>query len=224
MERLSDERARGESGFEVGRFSYFFDEDIWIWSDELARIHGYDSAADVSPTTELVLHHKHPDDKARVEELIKSIRMGRGSFSSLHRIIRVDGTAVPVAVVADTVLDDSRQRIGTSGYYLVLQKPEALLQSNNAFEAQLRESMTERIDEVVDHRSIIDQAKGALRLVYHLSDTQAFELLTWRSQATNMKVRDLAAAICDHLAYVDMTPQARSQFDHLLLSVHDTAD
>lgn len=219
-ERPFIENALPDPSFEVGQFAYYFGDDRWIWSDELARIHGYATAADVTPTTELVLRHKHPDDKSRVEELIKSIQTGRGSFSSLHRIVRADGDTLPVVVVADTVVDDTNRQIGTSGYYVVLQKPAALVKASNAFETQLRESVTEHIEDVVDHRSIIDQAKGALRLVYHLDDAQAFELLTWRSQATNIKLRDLAAMICDHLDTVDITAQARSQFDHLLLTAH----
>lgn len=176
----------------------------------------------MTPTTALVLEHKHPDDKARVEELIRSIRYGRESFSSLHRIVRTDGTTVSVAVVADTFLDDDNRRAGTSGYYVVLQPPGALAEATNAFETQLRESVTDRIDEVVDNRADIEQAKGALRLVYHLTDSQAFDLLTWRSQETNVKIRDLARMICDQLWTIDITAHARSQFDHLLLNTDDS--
>ncbi|NMO04620.1 ANTAR domain-containing protein [Gordonia sp. TBRC 11910] len=220
-ESQSIENTLSDSTFEIGQFWYYFDEDRWVWSDELARIHGYAGTSEVTPTTQLVLEHKHPDDKARVDELIQSIRNGHKSFSSLHRIVRVDGTVVPVAVVADTFVDDAKRRIGTSGYYLVLQAPGALTKASNEFEAQLRESVTDRIDEVVDHRADIEQAKGALRLVYRLTDSQAFDLLTWRSQETNVKIRDLARAICDELGSIEITPQTRSQFDHLLLNAHD---
>ena len=74
---------------------------------------------------------------------------------------------------------------------------------------------------VIEARAVIEQAKGALRLVYGISDEQAFDLLRWRSQETNTKVRALAAQL---LAELDSLAPAsaglRSRFDHLFLTVH----
>ncbi|GAB20325.1 hypothetical protein GOEFS_110_00540 [Gordonia effusa NBRC 100432] len=220
-ERHSTEDIASESSLEVGQFWYYFDDDRWVWSDELARLHGYACARAITPTTALLLQHKHPDDKARVEALISSVRNAREPFSSQHRIVDLDGTVRPVAVVADTVLDDAGQRIGTSGFYVVLQEPSTLGKSAGTVAREMRQSVTERVDELIDHRATIEQAKGALRLVYHLTEEQAFDLLTWRSQETNTKIRDLAATICEQLDTIDLTTQTRTQFDHLLLSAHE---
>jgi hypothetical protein len=46
----------------AGSFTYLAIEDRWEWSDEVAIMHGYRPGT-VTPTTELVLSHKHPDDK-----------------------------------------------------------------------------------------------------------------------------------------------------------------
>jgi hypothetical protein len=61
----------------VGRFSYLTREDRWEWSDEVARMHG-DDPGTVTPTTELVVSHKHPDDKPTVAELIEQVRRHGG--------------------------------------------------------------------------------------------------------------------------------------------------
>ena len=43
----------------TGRFEYRYDNDTWTWSDTVARMHGYEPE-EVTPTTDLVLSHKHP--------------------------------------------------------------------------------------------------------------------------------------------------------------------
>ena len=77
---------RPASGWPLaGCFCYRADEDRWEWSDEVAAMHGYEPGT-VTPTTELVLSHKHPDDKPTVAELIDQVRRNGVPFSSRHRI------------------------------------------------------------------------------------------------------------------------------------------
>jgi hypothetical protein len=42
---------------------------------------------------------------------------------------------------------------------------------------------------------VIEQAKGALMIAYGLDADQAFALLRWHSQHTNIKLRDIAAGL-----------------------------
>ncbi|MDT5224274.1 MAG: hypothetical protein QOG19_1681, partial [Mycobacterium sp.] len=60
-------RKRGRRWPSVGRFRYLIREDRWEWSDEVARMHGYEPGT-VTPTSQLLLKHKHPDDKPTVAE------------------------------------------------------------------------------------------------------------------------------------------------------------
>jgi hypothetical protein len=46
----------------VGAFRFWFVGQHWEWSDEVARMHGYEPGT-VVLTTELLLSHKHPDDR-----------------------------------------------------------------------------------------------------------------------------------------------------------------
>lgn len=57
----------------------------------------------------------------------------------------------------------------------------------------------------VARRAAIDRAKGMLMLVYNLDDAEAFNLLRWRSQNTNAKLRDLAHQIAADFLSVPTT-------------------
>jgi hypothetical protein len=43
----------------TGSFRFWFADQRWEWSDEVAAMHGY-APDSVTPTTELLLAHKHP--------------------------------------------------------------------------------------------------------------------------------------------------------------------
>lgn len=70
----------------VGRFSYLLDGDRWQWSDAVARMHGY-APGTVEPTTDLLLQHKHPEDREHVaavlERVLQESRSAAGTASSI---------------------------------------------------------------------------------------------------------------------------------------------
>src|SRR5690606_2005649 len=49
----------------VGRYLLELSSGRWTWSDEVFVMHGF-RPGEIVPTTELMLSHKHPDDRARV--------------------------------------------------------------------------------------------------------------------------------------------------------------
>src|ERR1700761_8481578 len=100
----------------VGRFKFFLDGQRWEWSDAVAHIHGYEPGTLV-PTTELLLRHKHPDDRARVAVVLDSVLSGE-PFSSRHRIIDTAGRTHWVIVVGDVMHDEAGGHIGTTGFYI----------------------------------------------------------------------------------------------------------
>ncbi|PXX59739.1 ANTAR domain-containing protein [Nocardia tenerifensis] len=66
-------------------------------------------------------------------------------------------------------------------------------------------------------RAVIEQAKGALMLVYGVDAEQAFRMLRRRSQATNVKLRALAAQLIAELPSLDLAPpELRAKVDRLL--------
>jgi ANTAR domain-containing protein/PAS domain-containing protein len=196
----------------VGTFRFWFVGQRWEWSDEVARMHGYEPGS-VVPTTKLLLSHKHPDDRAHVQDLLDYALQSEESFSSRHRFLDTAGNVHDAIVVADRMLDDSGTVVGTAGYYIDL---------TNTFDETRQEVLDEALPDLFENRAAIEQAKGVLMYVYRVSAEQAFRVLQWRSQETNVKLRALAKQL---LAEVMNLPSpaaaAQSQFDHLLLTVHE---
>jgi PAS domain S-box-containing protein len=186
----------------IGRFQYFVADQLWVWSDEVARMHGY-KPGQVEPTTELLLSHKHPDDRAEVAEILRRVTAG-GLFSSRHRIIDAAGNTRWVVVVSDHLVDDTGRTVGTQGYYIDVS-------------AGLQADLTKAMAKMVESREIIDQAKGALMVAYGVSAEQAFGILTWRSQASQRKLKDVAADFVNRLMQEGLSADSVATIDRLLL-------
>ncbi|MFD6357080.1 PAS domain-containing protein [Nocardia tengchongensis] len=107
------------AGPRTGSFRFWFATRRWEWSPEVYEMHGY-TPGEVEPTTDLLLAHKHPDDREQVAEIIsRSIAHGE-PFSSRHRFIDVQGREHQVMVVADRILDSNSRPVGTAGFYIDL--------------------------------------------------------------------------------------------------------
>ncbi|MFE7722919.1 PAS and ANTAR domain-containing protein [Nocardia rhizosphaerihabitans] len=196
----------------TGRFRFWLAEQRWEWSDEVATLHGY-APGTVTPTTELLLAHKHPDDRAEVADTLAQVVSTGLPFSSHHRLVDTTGAVRHVLVVGDQMRDATGTVIGTEGFYIDV---------TDTVDEERRDTIEEAVPEIVAARALIEQAKGALMTVYGISAEQAFRVLRWRSQETNTKLRDLSEALMPavtELGGAD-TP-TRARFDHLLLTVHE---
>jgi fructose-specific component phosphotransferase system IIB-like protein len=160
-----------------------------------------------------VLSHKHPDDHGQVAATLDEIRRTAGAFSTRHRIIDTRGEVHHVVVVGDQLFDDNEAVVGTHGFYVDV---------TPSVKQRRDEIINEAVAEIAEARGVIEQAKGMLMLVYRISADSAFELLRWRSQETNTKLRSLAEQIArDFLALAyDETLPPRSAYDRLLLTAH----
>src|SRR6201996_7183867 len=196
----------------VGAFRFWFVGQRWEWSDQLARMHGYEPGT-VEPTTELLLSHKHPDDRGHVQDLLDRALLAQGSFSSRHRFIDTAGTVHEGIVVADRMSDETGAVVGPAGYYLDL---------TATFVETRQVALDEALPDLFEARALIEQAKGLLMAIYRVSAEQAFSVLRWRSQEPNTKLRSLAKQL---LAEIPTLPppsaDVQSAFDHLLLTVHE---
>lgn len=200
----------GGESLAVGRFRYWFVEHRWEWSDEVAQMHGYPPGT--VPTLDMLLAHKHPDDRDRVAAMLTSIDRV-GTFSSHHRIIDTRGQQRDVLVVSEPMVDDSGAVVGTAGYYIDV--------SGSAAEYR-REAIDTALPDLLAARAEIEQAKGALMLVYAITSDQAFQVLRWRSQETNVKLRTLAERVAARLPQMAGGDAAlRTRLDHLLLTAHE---
>jgi PAS domain S-box-containing protein len=192
----------------VGWFRLYFDDERWEWSPEVERMHGYEPGT-VQPTTALVLSHKHPEDYEQVAASLDEIRRTHEPFSTRLRIIDVQGRTREVVVVAGHLRNDGGEVIGTDGFYVDVTRSIEEHQT----------TITEAVAEIAEHRSTIEQAKGVLMMVYDID--AAFDVLKWRSQESNFKLRLLAERLMSQfrsLRYGEALPP-RSTFDQILLTV-----
>ncbi|WP_255506099.1 PAS and ANTAR domain-containing protein [Mycolicibacterium sp. 018/SC-01/001] len=195
----------------VGWFAFHFDDERWEWSDEVQTMHGYEPGT-VTPTTDLVLSHKHPDDRPTVAATLHEMRRAHRPFSTRHRIVDTRGDVRDVVVVGDRMTDEQGRVIGTHGFYVDVTPAPPMTQ----------EMVTAALSEITENRAVIEQVKGMLMLIYRVDGDAAFELLRWRSQESNVKLRALAEQLLadyQQLVYQDTLPD-RETFDHLLLTAH----
>jgi len=200
---------------QAGWFRFHFADDHWDWSPEVEVMHGYPPGS-ARPTTDLVLSHKHPDDRRHVAATLDEVRRHHQPFSSRHRIIDTAGRVHHVIVVADTLADDTGAIVGTQGFYLDITPAEQRAQ----------ERVSAAIAEIAENRAVIEQAKGMLMVVYGISAEAAFDLLRWRSQEGNVKLRVLAQQVVGdflRLAQSETAP-SRAAYDNLLLTADRRID
>ena len=195
----------------VGTFRFWFVGERWEWSDEVARMHGYEPGT-VEPTTELLLSHKHPADRRNVQDLLDRALMSNSPFSGRHRFIDTAGKVHDAMVLADRIYDDTGAVVGTAGYYVDL---------TDTFVETRQVALDEALPDLFEARAVIEQAKGILMAVYRVSPEQAFGVLRWRSQDTNTKLRSLAQQLIAEVSDLPaQSAEVQSAFDHLLLTVH----
>lgn len=83
-----------------------------------------------------------------------------------------------------------------------------------------QEVLDEALPKVVESRASIEQAKGALMLVYGISTEQTFNLVRWRSQQTNTKLRALAKQLVAEFHTLAASEPLRSEHRRNLFRCH----
>jgi PAS domain S-box-containing protein len=192
----------------VGAFRFYFDDQRWEWSEQVQRMHGYQPGA-VTPTTELMLSHKHPEDRDQIAHTLDTIRHTGQPLSSRHRIIDTSGKVRSVIVVGDQLHDEQGRVVGTQGFYI----------DTTPDEREQQDQMAAQFAVIAENRAVIEQAKGVLMAAYGIEVKRAFEILVWRSQQTNVKLRELASRFMAAISASHLSPESRSQIDHTLLTL-----
>lgn len=211
------EPAEKLSSARVGSFMFLFATGEFHWSAEVAGMHGY-PAEPMIVGSDLVLSHKHPDDRARVAELYREAVDTRSALSSRHRLIDRTGAVHRVVVISKSLLDEENAPIGLDGFYVDLTEVFDH-QADEAFERAVDEAVDIAVAEFATHRAVIEQAKGMVMMAYSIPAERAFDVLKWRSQQTNTKVRTLCELIVKRTLDEIALPDANHRkFDEILLS------
>lgn len=170
---------------QAGRFVFHVATEVWDWDDDVYAIHGY-RPSEVTPTTELILKHKHEQDRDLFDRTLREATAHGAPFNIYYRIL-VAGSERRVVLVGAGEYDEPSRQGGPVdrlvGYYLDL-TAEMEEENNAAADAAVAAS--------AKGRDTIEQAKGVLMLGYGLDPNAAFAMLKWWSRNRNMKVREVA--------------------------------
>jgi anti-anti-sigma factor len=166
----------------MGSYEYAAAGDTWQWSDGVYAIHGF-HRGEVVPTTGLLLSHAHAADRRHAGQLLRACLRDGQMFSLLYRIIDAARQLRWVLIAGEGTFGDAGAVTGIRGYLIDVTNSQARARSREVATG-LRKAMASR--------ATIEQAKGALMLVYGLDAEAAFSLLSWQSQRSNIKLRDLA--------------------------------
>jgi hypothetical protein len=114
--------------------------------------------------------------------------------------------------VATQLRDEHDVVVGAEGFFVDVTPSAQAVQDEVAAE----------VAKFAESRAVIEQAKGMLMSVYGICADSAFDLLKWRSQEGNVKLRLVAEQITRDfvgLAKRRGATPARGEYDHLLLTV-----
>lgn len=208
---LADATTALPAAVPIGSFRWDLAEDRWTWSHELYAMHGFEQG-EVVPSRDLVLAHKHPDDRERAARVIDTALRGGGRFALYHRIVDTLQKVHHVLTVGTCTA-------GADGTVVVIEGLMADL--TNARRADLEPSIRDAIGGVLEHRAVIEQAKGILMVGYGVTEDAAFAVLVSASQATNLKVREVAARLVTRLSRGDARPLGPDEVDAALARIVD---
>jgi PAS domain S-box-containing protein len=89
----------------TGSFGWNISNRTITWSAESYRIFEYDPAT--MATIEMVLNRVHPDDAARVRQVIERATINKEAFDFEHRLLMPDGSVKHLNVVARPLADET---------------------------------------------------------------------------------------------------------------------
>ena len=171
----------------VGYYTYSVPDGTWTWSDGVYLLHGF-APHEVPATTDVLLRHKHPDDRTRAFEVMETAIADGEPFSCYHRIIDRHERIRSVLSVGRGVKDARGQVERLEGYFVDLTEIR-----NSETQAEVETALAR----IAEHREVIDQAKGMVMLAAGCDSDTAFGVLRRASQQANIKVHAIAHRIVD---------------------------
>jgi PAS domain S-box-containing protein len=186
METIAFDGSQAPGGV-VGHYTYEVAEDAWSWSEGVYALHGY-AADEVPASTEVLLRHKHPDDRSRAAAVLEDAARDGGPYSCYHRILTRDGSVRSVMSVGHGITGSDGRVERVEGFFVDL---------TDARRTETEADVQVALALAAEHREVIDEAKGMVMLATGCDGDAAFACLRRYSQDANVKVRDLAHRLVD---------------------------
>ena len=166
----------------IGRWIYDVTSDAWQWSDTFFAVLGFEPRQ-VVPSAAVLAAHLRPDDADRGFDAVESAFRTGEPFSFCSRMVDAHGTHRTALLAGHGEPGDAGTVTQVHGY---------LVDLTEAARDASRSDVEEALAGALDHRAVIEQAKGVLMLAHGVDADEAFGLLRAYSQENNVKVRDLA--------------------------------
>lgn len=166
----------------IGTYSYTGDRG-WTWTPALRRLYGFEGG-----TIEGFLERVHHGDRDRVRDALEHGARSGAPFGLVHRLADADDER---RVVLSGSVGPGETGHRSFGGLAAELGGEILAATRASAQAQLRTAL--------QSHATVDQAKGALMLVYGLDEDQAFDLLRWNSMRLNRKLALIAHGLVDEL-------------------------
>lgn len=191
----------------IGHYHFDTLTGEWEWDDALFRMHGYEPGS-VRVDTDLIMAHKHPDERDEAARVIEDALLHGEPFSAYQRIVTADGQVRNVVVVGAGVVDEHRAVVALDGFFIDLTS-DVRRHEHDAAEIAVSAS--------AEHRAAIEQAKGMIMVTYGIDADAAFAMLRWWSMQANVKLHVLADRLVSAASELQMSsPQAKIRADQLL--------
>jgi hypothetical protein len=171
----------------VGHYTYTVADGEWSWSDGVYALHGY-APREVPATTDVLLRHKHPDDRDRAFEVLETAIDDGKPFSCYHRIIDRHEQVRSVLSVGRGLKDDEGKVEIVDGYFVDL---------TDVRRSETQAEVEVALARIAEHRAVIDQAKGMVMLATGCDGETAFAILRRCSQHANIKLNVVAHRLVD---------------------------
>ena len=165
-------------------FEYDVAGDRWSWSTGLRQLHGL-SDGDV-PTTQVILDRMVEEHRAEMTQRFQQHLVTPGPYTCMYAMHDGRGRLRRLRYVGHAEADGGEV---TRLFGFVVDITD-----------MLREHAAEAIAGAVEHRAVIEQAKGAIMLCFGIDEEAAFQLLRTYSSRSNTKLAVLAEQIAHRLA------------------------
>ena len=160
------------------------------WSDAFSAILGF-VGGDIVPSLDVLSAHQHPDDRAALSEGLRRLLETGEPLARRYRIVDARRQVRFVLATGSAELDGDGTVVAVSGFLVDLTEG---LRDYNA------DQVTRAVLRSAESRPTIEQAKGIVMASFDLTDEQAFNLLRLHSSYSNVKLRDVAAAVVQGIA------------------------
>ncbi len=167
---------------------------IFYFNRAAERLYGYSADAMLGANVMQLL--VEPVDQIPAGEIMATVLAGN-RWSGYFRVRRHAGDTAVVRIT-DTPIREGDRVVGVLGVAEDIADDPSVDQAAVATQIESKAvQLADQMRQAMEHRAVIEQAKGMLIATHRCSPDEAFQMLSGHSRRTNRKVRDIATAMVE---------------------------